>query len=225
MKRAIFLLVALLLVVSAMPAMAASTMPNGEHYNLNIIGVEKPKSANFGEDDYTNSNGRRIFVALRNEQDTFTKISLIQGDTFDVLDYNGTDGEAKFQLPVPATCSPDATSCEVTYQVWARALGTPGGSSTMRTCATEVDPNTTISGTYCSVEEFTVKFVRDPGRPKWMDVTKELLFLSWDIDADTVLEHVPLFYTGWDNWYWEYVNSGLRLAQLRFYPVKTTVIW
>src|SRR5262245_8793813 len=50
--------------------------PSGAHYNLNVIGVPKGKSA-----DMTGNNGHRIFVALQSK----TKILLSPGD-FGVLD-------------------------------------------------------------------------------------------------------------------------------------------
>jgi len=60
---------------------AGNGAPSGPHYNLNIIGVPKGKSA-----DMIGSSGRRIFVALVGT----CKINLSQG-TFQVLDGNCTD--------------------------------------------------------------------------------------------------------------------------------------
>ncbi|MEE8409465.1 MAG: hypothetical protein V3T05_07665, partial [Myxococcota bacterium] len=97
--------------------------PSGSHYNLNIIGVAKDKTA-----DMTGNSGRRIFVALSGK----SKILLAEGE-FKVLDANGTDGSAKFQLPDPDPENDGIT----TYSVFSRALGKPGGSSTMTTCATD----------------------------------------------------------------------------------------
>src|SRR5262245_28621593 len=72
-------------------------VPSGAHYNLNLIGIkpDHPKPV-----DFSGGNGRRIFVLL----DGRTKI-LLQKGPFDVIDANGTDGEARFQLP-----EPDATN-------------------------------------------------------------------------------------------------------------------
>ena len=90
-------------------AHAGNGAPVGDHYNLNIIGVPKNKTA-----DMSSSLGRRIFVPLAGK----TKILLSEGD-FQVLDANGTDGSASFQLP-----SPDADGDGITsYSVFARALG------------------------------------------------------------------------------------------------------
>ena len=94
--------------------------PNGPHYNLNIIGVPKDKTA-----DMTGNNGHRIFVPLEGN----CRINLSLGD-FRVLDANCTDGPSAFQLPNP---DPDGDGT-TTYSVYARALGKIGGSSTTTTC-------------------------------------------------------------------------------------------
>src|SRR5438128_1858612 len=77
---------------------AGNGAPSGPHYNLNIIGVPKDKSA-----DMTGDNGHRIFVDLGSKSGAAvtTRIMLSQSfdGTFEVLDANGTDGEASFKLP------------------------------------------------------------------------------------------------------------------------------
>ena len=99
--------------------------PSGPHYNLNIIGVPKDKSA-----DMTDNNGHRIFLKL----DDKTRIYLTECE-YKVLDANGTDNDgAKFQLP-----RADDTNDGVTeYSVWVRVLGKPGGSAMITTCATDL---------------------------------------------------------------------------------------
>ena len=89
--------------------------PSGPHYNLNIIGMSKDKDA-----DMTGNSGHRIFVRLgtrRPDDPVRTRISLREGETYQVVDANGTDGGAIFELPAGS------------YYVWARALGSPGGST------------------------------------------------------------------------------------------------
>src|SRR3972149_8978415 len=89
-----------------------SGAPSGAHYNLNIIGVPKNKTA-----DMIGGSGHRIFVPLEGN----CKINLSQGD-FSVLDANCTDGPSAFQLP-----NPDPNNDGITeYSVWTRALGKPG---------------------------------------------------------------------------------------------------
>ena len=177
--------------------------PSGAHYNLNIIGVPKNKTA-----DMDNNNGHRIFVKL----DGNTKINLTMGD-FQVLDANGTDGTAAFQLPNP---DPEGDGITV-YSVYARALGKPGGNATMTTCAEDKD---TVD-VYCSVLQLVM--VRDTGQSKFSNVSKYLLYIYADIDDDGKIERVPLFDDSLENYFWSYDNDGLKLVQLRFYEIPTTV--
>lgn len=187
---------------SAQAVVTGSGAPNGAHFNLNIIGQDNPKSR------VDCGNGHVIFVPMSGT----SKILLSQGD-FSVLDCNGTDGSASFQLP-----NPDPTnSGTTTYSVWARALGKPGGSASMTTCAT--DPVT--GELYCSL--YATVQVRGTGKSSFTNVSKELLYVYADIDGDGTVERVPLFDSTLQDYFWSYQNSGLRLAQLRFYQVPTTV--
>lgn len=175
--------------------------PSGAHFNLNIIGVPKNKTA-------TITTGGRIFVPLNGS----TRILLSEGD-FQVLDANGTDGSAAFQLPDPDPDGDGTTS----YSVFARALGKPGGSQTITTCAT--DPVT--GEEICSTESLVL--VRSTGRSKFENVSRELLFIEADIDGDGDIERVSLFDDSLQDFLWQVDNQGLRLVQLRFYEVPTTV--
>jgi hypothetical protein len=177
--------------------------PSGAHFNLNIIGMAKDKSA-----DMSGNNGHRIFVAMVGN----TKIMLKEG-SFQVLDANGTDGRAEFQLP-----NPDPENDGVTeYSVFARALGKPGGSSTTTTCATDL----ATGEEYCSI--YSVVLVRTKGKSSFRNVSRELLYVYADIDGDGIVERLPLFDEALDEYFWSYDNRGLRLAQLRFYEVPTDV--
>jgi len=207
MKRTTVLVLALaLLLAAAAPgtAYAGNGAPSGAHYNLNIIGVPKVKGA-----DMTNNDGHRIFVPLLGS----TKILLYEGADFQVLDANGTDGSAAFQLP-----NPDPDNDGVTeYSVWARALGKPGGSSKTTTCA--ADPVTLE--TWCSV--YSMVLVRGTGKSSFTNVSKELLYIYADLNGDGTVERYPLFDKALQGYFWNYDNNGLKLAQLRFYEVSTTV--
>ncbi len=182
---------------------AKAAMPNGTHYSLNLIGVPNPKTA-----DMTNNDGHRIFVNLEGK----TQILLGAGE-FQVLDANGTDGKAKFQLPNP---DPDNDGI-TTYCVWARALGKPGGTSQITTAAT--DPLT--GETMYSLE--TRVFTRIFGKSTFADVSKYLLYVYADVNGDGVVERVPLFDDRLQDYFWEYDNNGLKLVQLRFYEVPSNV--
>lgn len=174
--------------------------PSGAHYELNIIGVPKGKTA-----DMT-SPGHRIFVSLTGN----TKIMLNQGSDFVVLDGNGTDGTASFQLP-----NPDPTNSGTTkYSVYARAVGTPGGSASMSTCATDPKTGTIV----CS----NLTYVAVKGT-KFQNVSAELLYIYADLDGDGVAERYPLFDSRLQDFFWNYDNNGLKVLQLRFYQQSTVV--
>ena len=178
--------------------------PTGAHFN--IIGVPKEKSA-----DMTDNNGHRIFVKLEGN----TRISLQKAESFSVTDANGTDGKAGFQLPHP---DPDGDG-ETQYSVWARALGTPGGSANVATCATYtyIDEITgeEVTEEVCSSKHLII--MRDKGKSKFSDVSQQLLFIYADLDEDGVEEEYSLFDDALENYLWSYDNNGLKLLQLRFY--------
>jgi hypothetical protein len=203
--------------------------PSGSHYNLNIIGVPKDKTA-----DMNNNDGHRIFVQLINTSGStvgdiigknFTDISKVNtillapappGESFRVLDANATDKTgAVFQLPFEVS---------KTWTVWARALGTPGGKADMTTCATVtvIDP-TTLVKTQEVVCSTTLKLERTK-TAKFQNVTSDLLTITLSA-ADATLAACPsttvgLFAPCLQNFFWNYDNHGLKLLQLRFYPVS-----
>ena len=178
--------------------------PSGSHYTLNVIGVSKDKAA-----DMDGNNGSRIFVPLWGK----AKINLTEGD-FGVLDANGTDADgATFSLPNP---DPDGDGM-TEYSVYARALGTPGGTSTTTTCAT--DPTT--GEEICSTESMVL--VRHSGKSTFDNVSRELLYVYYDLDGDGTAELIPLFSDKLQDYFWDYDNKGLKVAQLRFYEQSTNV--
>ena len=169
-------------------------------------------------------------------------IWLIPGTDFQVCDANGFDAAhdcsgnplgsktgAVFSLP----CNTDITTADInfgcdptlpaaSYTVWARALGKPGGSAVATTCAT-VD-----GGLFCSEENVTAPLMRKNGQPIFQNVTDQLTsmlllfcdtgFLPDGTCADPVQTvRIALFASGTQDWFWNYDNNGLRLAQLRFY--------
>lgn len=176
--------------------------PSGSHYTLNIIGVSKDKSASMD-----NNNGSRIFVPLWGT----AKINLSMGD-FGVLDANGTDGVAAFSLPNPDTNGDGVTE----YSVYARALGTPGGQSTTTTCAYDE-----TGELICSTESMVL--VRERGKSSFDNVSRELLYVVYDLDGDGRTETTPLFDEDLEGYFWDYDNKGLKVAQLRFYDHETDV--
>jgi hypothetical protein len=179
--------------------------PSGTHYNLNIIGVPKGKSA-----DMTGDNGGRIFVSLEGK----TKINLTpapEGESFQVLDANGTDGTASFQLPKDVTAN---------WTAWARVPGNQTGSATITTCADYAWDGTPIDISLCtSVTMDRLNY------GKFTNVSDNLLYvtLTQDIvnsNGEVVVKagKYPLFDEALQNYFWQYDNNGLKILQLRFYP-------
>jgi archaellum component FlaG (FlaF/FlaG flagellin family) len=185
--------------------------PSGPHYQVNIIGKPKSKTA-----DMTGDNGRRIFV---NDYGT-TKIMLSEGE-FAVLDANGTDGSASFQLPDPADGSDPVTG--TSYSVYVRALGKPGGKVGITTCATIVDGVDTYTGIICSQEVLQVE--RTTGKSKFTDVSRYLLTMYVDITNDGISnpKRYNLFDAALQDYYWNYDNNGLKVLQMRFYEIPSTL--
>lgn len=183
--------------------LTGSGAPSGPHYNLNIIGVPKAKSASM-----TGGEGHRIFVGLgQKDSSVNTRIMLSQSadGTFRVLDANGTDGTASFQLPAPGG-----------YSIYARPLGKPGGQAQMTTCA--FDP---LTGEEICSTSFEV-FVRDTGKSNFRNVTTSLTTIVIDATLTEVIDAcgsqtVSLFDPCLQDYFWSYDNSGLKLLQLRFY--------
>jgi hypothetical protein len=209
-------------IAGAAPGAPGNGAPSGAHYNLNLIGVSSDKTA-----DMTGASGHVIFVKLSGA----SKIWLCEAgvdagcegvDGFQVLDANGTDGNgALFALPNP---DPDGDGTTV-YSVFARALGTPGGHSLTTTCATGPGEDgvlgTADDEPICSL--IHLELTRDPGRSKFENVSKLLLYIYADVNGDGTLDRVPLFDDSLRGYVWDYDNTGLKLVQLRFYECATIV--
>lgn len=188
--------------------------PSGAHYNLNIVGVDNPKTA-----DMQDSSRHTIFVPLWGK----CNIELVkapEGESYRVLDGNcftggnetplGTKLNAAFQLP-PPDAALDGT---LDYSVWVRVPPGQKGEAWMTTCYYDSVDN----AEYC----MTGATVHLTANKQFTDVSKQLLTVCANLGtlADPEWKTVPLFYGTNDMYWWEYNNQGLKIAQLRFYPAN-----
>jgi len=214
--------------------------PSGAHFNLNIIGVPKDKTATM-----TIGDGHRIFIQLNGGENAvslngklssqMSKVNKIflqpapAGESFQVLDANATDSNgALFQLPADVSA---------TWTVWARALGKPGGKSNTTTCATTAGADgvfgTADDEIVCSLS--TLSMERTKGKQTFTNVSPQLLFITITVDptANTALATclgvttttdvtLSLFNSCLQSFFWNFDNQGLKLLQLRFYPASGT---
>ena len=223
----------------AAPAFAqtGNGAPSGTHYNLNIIGIKADDTEDCKKAEMTGSNRHSIFVDIDYSDATPTeptgiaslnrrnKIFLQEGP-FQVIDGNACDGdEAIFQLPAQACATATVeTVSDCDYDVYIRGLGSPQGepSAVVTTCGIDVaDPTNPADDTFqCSLESVTV--TRSKGKSSFTNVTKELTTLCIDTFDDGIFDgqcddRVVLFEDDFAQYFWDYDNNGLRLAQLRFY--------
>ncbi len=218
---AIALILALALIVSSVSAGGNGIDLNGQHYNLNLIAG---KIKNW--DETQSSNSHVIFVGSPSGKGTInTRIYLREapeGETFDVIDGNGADGVAQFQLPKPYTEGVDvnltSSECRSEYQIYVRVVAGKG-SGTMRTgaCAdlnddsfcTDVDGNVWYHSENVTLSKST----------KFQQVTHELT----TVQIGDQNYHYGLFSDaaasiyGVDVYFWELMGTNLKTIQLRFY--------
>ena len=206
MKTRLSIVIGLLIIVGfCFPAVSAVSpfQVNGAHYNLNIIGVPSQTK------DVGDSMGHTLFVKLSGK----TKIIMTQdeGGVFQVVDRNGLDGQAQFNI-APGH-----------YNVYARALGKPNGNVHIQANGTF---NDTVNGETLIMLGY-VDIARTAGKPQnlninnlfYVDVTictamldgvctEETTYTdTWVFDIPELLEY-----------YWDYDNANLKLLQVRFYP-------
>jgi hypothetical protein len=204
---------------------------NGKHYNVNIIG--KKKGAVNGD----NSNGSSIFIPLKNvmsrdgmvcdvdgavlvddtaptwldSEPIGTKIYFVAGDSFAILDRDGTDSNgAKIQVPV------DPTTKEILFDIYIRVLGKPYGC--MNIGAYAYDAN---QGLWFWAG--SVYLNRTKGKQVFINAN-DLFDVWWctvDTTTDTCLDNaqeISVFSDVFDSYFWNILNDGVKLVQVRIYP-------
>ena len=211
MKTKLPLIIGLLLVaVFIIPGVSAASpfQVQGNHYNLNIIGT-KSYNETLGK-EVGDSMGHTLFVKLNGR----SKITMTQdpAGVFKVVDRNGCDGEAEFNI-APGY-----------YNVYARALGKPGGKVNISAWGNFTDAETG----YQLLNLGYVNLARESGKPQSVNINN-LFFV--DVSLCTAYDAVSGICTQttdyndywvfdiaelFDYW-WDYDNNGLKNLQVRFY--------
>lgn len=233
MKRWTFSVVIILGLALAAPAFGGGLNLSGPHFNLNIIGVENPKTQ-------LKLGGNVIFVSLFGPNNIWLtpgNFQVCDGNAFtQAFDCLGNPIKGKigavFQLPCDTNiATPDGCTdangnplpSTLNYTVWVRALGTPGGHATMTLCAT--DPTTNPPTVLCNTGNNVVSsgILTAHIKKTFTNVTSQLTVLHnvcFNDGGVLTCEDVSLFADGLINFVWEFDNTGLRLTQVRFYPVQ-----
>lgn len=201
---AIMVIAAIVATQSATAAGGNGIPENGNHYNLNLIGVQKEKNV---DPTWQGSNGHRIFVPLTGKCTIW--LNKTPAETFSVYDYDGTDGAATLGLPDPYEGI--YTGQAANYRIYVRELGKPGGKASITAGYYDQTDNTW----WYSLDVVTLE--RKKGQSVFVDRTLSLTTIQADFDGDGDLERMGLFDEGLEGYFWDYDNNGLKLAQLRFY--------
>ncbi len=206
-------------VVGAMPVSAAGVgnQCDGKFlFKMNIIGVDKGKNP-----PMNNTSRKTIFVKLQGQSDillTQGEFSVCDGNSWDqAYDCNGIAignlTGAVFQLPcnlnVPADITCVAGTTEACYDVYFRALGTPGGGVTITTCGELADGTMRV----CSSEN-TGLISRNHGKPTFTKVTNQLTSIVALINGK--IQRTALFTDAFQQFLWQYDNQGLRNGMVVF---------
>jgi hypothetical protein len=201
---------------AALAGVGSSIPDNGQHFNLNIIGVPKGKTA-----DMSNWDRHTVFVSLGATGAVSTKI-IVQPNTADptsfaVIDGNGTDGTAVIAVPYQSYGT-------LSYNVYATALGKPTGTVFVNGYAEFTD------GTYGALDLGSFSLTRKNGTPKALDISDIFRATGYiDLDGsgtlttgDTTFSNIWVFnIPTLVDYYWNYSNNGLKLMQVRFYQTTS----
>ncbi|MHC4844291.1 MAG: hypothetical protein ACYTEE_10860 [Planctomycetota bacterium] len=218
-KIAVFTLFVCMVVGIISPAFAGNgnNMPSGPHYELGLIG--RPNTYTGSGTD--NSNRHNIFIPLDTDGyvDGKVKLKMTQGDGFLVVDGDATeDGVARLQID------------QGYYAVFARALGKPGGNINFTAWFTYwLDAGEAQLSD--AIWLGNVDLTRDRRKPQTVEISKLFYYtgcLFYDPDGipSSGDEQVICYQNDWvfdilgfNEYWWDIDNNGLKRLEIRFYPV------
>jgi hypothetical protein len=222
-------------VLGAIPLSAAGVgnLCDGKFiFKMNVIGVDKGKNP-----PMNNTSRKTIFVRLGatgspERSDIFLTpgpFSVCDGNSWDqAYDCNGIAiGNligSVFQLPCnlnlplgsgPTALIPCTVSDSACYDVFFRALGTPGGGVTISTCGQLADGTRVCSGNGNN----TGLISRGTKKPQFVKVTNELTSVVGcvTVGAVTTCGRFALFTGPFQYFLWQYDNQGLRNGMVVFF--------
>lgn len=211
-------------------------LPEGWHYNLNIIGVPHGKDVPTME----GSNRHTIFVPLDESGEVEpVQIYYIAGDDFQVLDGNATvDGEATIMVP-HEYCTDYNAGCDdlVAYDVFAIGLGKPHDGVTVVTANCEYtkkvmsNPDSVEYQNWVTCEDTLLmgsfemtRTTRKPRRENITNIFRATGCLDYNENnycdsGDLEFRRIWIFnIEELSEYFWDYDANGLKLMQVRFYP-------
>jgi hypothetical protein len=251
MRKTIGLNVAVLVIAMVLTSgttFAANTgngAVSGPHWNINFIG--RPIDKGIGGDDSgaDYSGGHSIMIPLKNVSSPGEITCLLDGvhfvddvypnkvdavpttgariyfegdDHFEISDRDAMDGSATIKVPVEATG-------EFKFEVYMRVLGKPNPVSCMNINAYAQDAQD--SSTWYGAGTVTVR--RAKGKSTFVRVTD--LFTSWfctewNITHTTCLNtaNLSVFSDVFQAYFWQILNDGVKLVQVRIYPTDTVYV-
>ena len=203
---------------TAVMAGNGNNMPSGPHYELGLIG--RPNTYNGS--GTTDSSRHTIFIPLDSSGYVDGKVKLLMtqsGAGFVVVDGDATaDGVAKLNI-APGY-----------YAVFCRALGKPGGNINFTAWFTywlDVNEQTLSDAIWMG----NVDMTRPKGKSPTVEISKLFYYtgcLIYDPDGiEGSGDEYNVCYSnewvfdidGFNEYWWDITNNGLKRLEIRFYPV------
>jgi hypothetical protein len=221
MKKIFAVVIAVALMLSLVPVSVAvagigsEIEDNGKHYNLNIIGVPKNKTAPMDD-----SNRHTIFVPVDSRGSVSRQVTIeFMRNPDDPTQFRVKDGNA-CDDDYALIYVPYETMGDLSYNVYAIALGKPGGNAASVVASVTFAGDTT--GTL-DMGSFTLK--RDKKNPTVLDISN-IFRASGTIvygDGDTQTFNNVWVFNIPDllQYLWDYDANGLRHMQVRFYETTS----
>ncbi len=151
------------------------------------------------------------------------------GDTFAIIDRDATDGEARIVLPV----NMDSTTKDLKFEAYMRVLGKPNkynpstGEGTVACMNINAYAYDAADLTHQDLwyQTGTVTISRAKGKSSFVRVTdlfRVWFCTQWDTLGTTCLTttNLSVFADVFSDYFWQILNDGTRLVQMRIYPVE-----